>query len=345
MGVNSSPEIPFDHLDAKLLCEDEINKTPIEALAESIWLGNNVHLYVKREDLCHPIISGNKWHKLRLNISKAKSQGAKQVLSFGGAWSNHIHALAYVCHLENINFIAVVRGDELANKPLNPTLSDVESWGGQLVFVSREDYRKKNNPEYIQDLQIKHGNSFVVPEGGANFLGVEGSALFAKGCLDQFFEKYHALPDYIVLACGSGTMAAGFLRALESLNRTRESKVKLRIYAVVKDESLREKIAELAFPVESDSPLAVIDEPVNDWHLSFTGTGFGASDADLLDFIDSFESEHGIALDPVYNGKLFRQINLDIGQSCFPEGSKVLAIHSGGLQGARSRSRSRSEKL
>jgi 1-aminocyclopropane-1-carboxylate deaminase/D-cysteine desulfhydrase-like pyridoxal-dependent ACC family enzyme len=321
-----------------LLSDLEINATPIQEITDASWVQNNIRLFVKREDLCHPIICGNKWHKLRLNLLEAKKQGCQPIISFGGAWSNHIHALAYACQQESLNFVAIIRGEELANKPLNNTLSDVKRWGAQLVFVSRHEYRLKHNSNYLSDLKRKYKNSYVIPEGGANNLGVEGSYYFALACIEQFYQTQKTYPSHVALACGSGAMSAGFLRALSELNKKLPDKIQLCVYAVVKDKSLLKTISRLA----SSSLSALPEKELNlflayEWNLFFCeGLGFGLSDSTLLDFMLQFQTRFGISLDPVYTAKLLKQLMSDIQEQQYQQGSHVLVIHSGGIQGARS---------
>lgn len=315
--------------------EAEIISTPINPIAEDVCVEKNINLFIKREDLCHAVISGNKWHKLRLNLIQAKQQGLTQILSFGGAWSNHIHALAYACSKENLALHAVIRGEELRNCPLNLMLAEAQDYGAQLHFISRSDYRKKTEKTFLLELQKKIGPCYVIPEGGANAYGVQGSELFAIHCLEQFYLLNTHYPNYIVLACGSGTMAAGFIQALA---KQQHISTQLVAYAAVKDASLPQKIIELAQSnLQAHKQLLPTEFAKVAWQVkAMQGKGFASVAPEQVMFMQDFQLKHGIPLDPVYTGKLVQQVLLDIQAGYFPKHSSILLIHSGGLQGGRS---------
>ena len=165
-----------------------------------------IHLYLKREDTIHPFISGNKYRKLKYNLLEAKKQGKETLLTFGGAFSNHIAAAAYAGHEQGIKTIGVIRGEELSNKwQDNPTLQLAHEHGMQFHFVSRSAYRLKNEPSFIQKLKEKFGDFYLLPEGGTNALAVKGCAEILTDADAQF--------DYICSAVGTGGTVAGLINA------------------------------------------------------------------------------------------------------------------------------------
>jgi 1-aminocyclopropane-1-carboxylate deaminase len=334
-AVNSFLKSSSSFSDVSLNTDKQIRLTPLQKLADAVYDKKKISVYLKREDLCHEIISGNKWHKLRLNLLEAKRLGRKQVLSFGGAWSNHLHALAYACQQEHLKCIAVIRGEELQNKPLNPMLSDAESFGAQLVFISRNEYQRKEEKTYLNTLQNEVGPAYIIPEGGANDLGVVGSKHFALECLAQFHNELTVYPTHIVLACGSGTMTAGFINALEELDC--DFPIELIAYVAAKDANMQQKINQLSGLAYKNCSENISGKLKQVFTLKdMSGKGFSRTDAEQYGFMLSLQDKLQIPLDPVYMGKLFYHLSIDIEHDDFPEGSRILVIHSGGAQGARS---------
>ena len=163
-----------------------------------------ISLFIKREDLNHPFISGNKWHKLKYNIQEARRQGKNALLTFGGAYSNHIYAVAAAGKLFNFKTIGIIRGEE--HTPLNPTLSFATANGMKLYYLDRKSYRNKNSPGIIKELQNKFGDFYLLPEGGTNELAV-------KGC-SEIINKIDIDFDYICCPCGTGGTLAGLISGL-----------------------------------------------------------------------------------------------------------------------------------
>ncbi len=318
--------------ESQLLSGSEIDHlTPIQRISDQTLIEHSIALDIKREDLCHPIISGNKWHKLRLNLQAAKDKGYKRVLSFGGAWSNHLHALAFLSQKEGLDCILVIRGEELESKPLNAMLKDAKEWGAQLCFITRSEFKQKESPGLLEPLQSRFGGFYVIPQGGSNAAGVEGCRMFADSCLRQYHKQFNTFPDYVALAAGSGTMAAGFAQACATLG----SKVCLRVYPALDDPGIESLI----------NHFAKFGEHGNSERFSLQiariyPTRFGKTDERLRGFMFEFEKDHKIPLDPVYNSKLMFGVYRDIKDGYFQheagKESRILAIHSGGLQGLRS---------
>ena len=167
---------------------------------------SNCTVYIKREDLIHPIVSGNKFRKLKYNILQAKAENKTKLLTFGGAFSNHIAAVAYAAKENGFQSIGIIRGNELENKVNeNPTLSFARKCGMHFEFVSRETYRKKSEPDFIENLKEKHGDFYLIPEGGTNELAI-------KGCQEILNEDDNAF-DYICCSVGTGGTISGIINS------------------------------------------------------------------------------------------------------------------------------------
>ena len=267
----------------------------------------NVQLSIKREDMAHRIVSGNKLRKLKYNLLEAAAQNQHQLLTFGGAFSNHIAAVAAVGKLNKIKTIGIIRGHELLNSiDQNPTLRFAESCGMQLDFISRTDYRNKMDACFIQKLQQKWGSFYLIPEGGTNALAVQGCAEILLESDSDF--------DFICCAVGTGGTISGLINAAKNHK-------KVLGFPALKGDFLREEICKFATNQHWDL--------ISDYHFG----GYGKVTVELIDFINRFYIETGIPLDPIYTGKMvFGVVDL-IQKNYFPEGSKILIIHTGGLQG------------
>ena len=266
-----------------------------------------VELTIKREDKIHPHISGNKYRKLSYNLLAAKEQNLDTLLTFGGAYSNHIVATAAAGKEFGFKTIGVIRGDELAGKiPDNPTLLFAQECGMQFKFISRELYRKKTKPEFLTILKEEFGNFYMVPEGGTNLLAI-------KGC-EEILTKDDSIFDYVCVPVGTGGTISGLINSVRAHQ-------KVVGFSALKGNFLKEEIKALVFKDNW--------ELITEYHFG----GYGKINSELITFINQFREETGIPLDPIYNGKmLFGIVNL-ICNSYFKKGSKILAIHTGGLQG------------
>ena len=286
---------------------DSPNSTPVQFLGQ---FDNHIQLYVKREDQIHPYVSGNKWRKLKYNFHEAIRLGHTKLITFGGAFSNHIHATAaagFHCGLETIGMI---RGEIV--QPYNPTLQQAAEWGMRLIPVEREQYRRKEDPEYLKGLQKRFGSAYIIPEGGANTLAVKGVSE-----MTEISEKF----DYWCLSCGTGATMAGAISGLTSHNTV------LGFPALKGGEYLRESIGKLVEQSGADQPARW--DLITDYHFG----GYAKINDELIKFILKFKSIHNIQLDPIYTGKLFFGVFDLIKSGFFPTKSKVLMVHSGGLQG------------
>jgi 1-aminocyclopropane-1-carboxylate deaminase len=264
-------------------------------------------LFIKREDLIHPIVSGNKYRKLKYNLAEAKKQNHKQILTFGGAFSNHIAAVAFAGKDNGFKTIGVIRGEELANKiQENPTLLKAQEAGMKFLFVTREQFREKENQLFLDKLQAKFGDFYLIPEGGTNQLAV-------KGCEEILTAEDFAF-DYICCAVGTGGTISGIINSAK-LHQ------KVLGFPALKGDFLSNDIRKFA---KNDRW-----ELITDYSLG----GYAKVTPEYISFLNSFYQNTNIPLDPVYTGKMVLGVLQLIEQNYFPEHSKILLIHTGGLQG------------
>jgi len=270
-----------------------------------------VRLLVKRLDLVHPFISGNKWYKLKYNLITAREQGFETLLSFGGAYSNHIHALAEAGVEYGFKTIGVIRGEE--HSPLNPTLQFAVDHGMQLHYLNRADYRRKGSEEIIEGLKDEFGDFYLIPEGGSN-------ALALKGCVEIITEIDQPF-DVIACACGTAGTLSGLIAGLQGQRQALG-------LAVLKGAGfLRQEVRSLLS--------AAGYQQYENWqiNLDYHFGGYAKTKPELLAFMRSFEATQGIPLEPVYTGKLMLGLYELIAANYFQNGQTVLVLHSGGLQG------------
>ncbi|MDG1529007.1 MAG: pyridoxal-phosphate dependent enzyme [Polaribacter sp.] len=271
-----------------------------------------VELFIKREDKIHPFVSGNKFRKLKYNIQEAKKEKQKTILTFGGAFSNHILATAVAGKLAGLKTIGVIRGDELANdfqKTLahNSTLRQAYENGMQFHFVSREIYREKKSELFLNSLKQKFGNFYVIPEGGTNDLAI-------KGCEEILSEKDSKF-DVICVAVGTGGTISGLINSAKNHQRVIG-------FPALKGDFLQQEIERLTTKRENWSLL-------NGYQFG----GYAKYNETLISFINQFYEATNIPLDPIYTGKMLFGIVDVIKKDYFSENSKILIIHTGGLQG------------
>ena len=266
-----------------------------------------ISLCIKREDLIHEFVSGNKFRKLKYNIIQAKKENQNTILTFGGAFSNHIAAVAYAGKIHNIKTIGIIRGEELEIKiNSNPTLSFAQQNGMQLKFISRTSYKLKTNLDFLNQLESEFGNFYLLPEGGTNNLAV-------KGC-EEILTKHDSEFDYICCCVGTGGTIAGIINSALPHQ-------KIIGFSAMKGDFLNDEICKFA----TNKNWKLID-----W---YDFGGYGKVNTNLITFINQFYLDYGIPLDPVYTGKMAFGIMDLIQKNYFPEHSKILMIHSGGLQG------------
>lgn len=265
------------------------------------------NLYVKPEYLNHKYISGNKLRKLKYNLLEAKKLGFKTLLTFGGAFSNHIAAVAYAGKESGFNTIGVIRGEEVVGMiDENPTLKLAQKHGMQFKFVTRSDYRKKTSELFLKKLRDEFREFYLVPEGGTNHLAV-------KGC-EEILTQQDEVFDFICCPVGTGGTISGLINC---------SKLGQQVlgFPALKGDFLKNEIAKFA---KKDNW-----QLITDYHFG----GYAKINLELISFINSFKEETAIPLDPIYTGKMLFGIYDLIEKGFFPKDSKILAIHTGGLQG------------
>ena len=273
----------------------------------NLELPNGISLHIKREDLIHPFVSGNKFRKLKYNLLEAKTQNKDTLLTFGGAFSNHIAAVAYAGKDKGFKTIGIIRGDELRDKiSENPTLQFAENCGMQFEFVSREEYRLKSENHFLEKLKMKFGDFYLIPEGGTNELAI-------KGC-EEILTENDADFDFICCAVGTGGTISGIINSVLDHQ-------KVLGFPSLKGDFLQDEIRNF---VETQNW-----ELITGYHFG----GYGKVSEELIAFINQFYAETKIPLDPIYTGKMvFGVIDL-ISENYFPANSKILLIHTGGIQG------------
>lgn len=281
--------------------------TPIVEITDPVVERAGIRLLMKREDLNHPLISGNKWWKLKYNLEEAQKQHKKTLLTFGGAYSNHIYATAAAASELGFRSVGIIRGEETL--PLNKTLSFARQRGMTLQYVSREQYRDKTSGEFIDRLHDQFGDFYIIPEGGTNELAVKGVTEFAQTLGENV--------DYVCCAAGTGGTLAGLIRGLPS---------KMMIgFSVLKNGGfLIQDVAQWAGAKKNW-------EIVTDYSFG----GYAKTNPELEQFIQQFEKENRVPLEHVYTGKMMAGIYDLIQKRYFQKGSTILALHTGGLQGKR----------
>lgn len=280
--------------------------SPLEEVFPDWLKGTGVRLLLKRDDLLHPLVSGNKFRKLKYNILEAQKQGLGTVLSFGGAYSNHIHALAAACEIHQLKSIGIIRGEETL--PLNPTLKFALKAGMHLHYVSRSDYRHKSRPEYLESLQQKFGDVYLIPEGGTNQLALQGTAEILSEITQAF--------DYICTPVGTGGTIAGLIKSCPK-------GVKVLGFSALKGDFLKTEVEQL------------LAQPYTNWELinSYHFGGYAKVKPELMAFLEDFKHQTHVQLEPIYNGKMMFGIKEMLQMGAFKAGQTVIALHTGGLQG------------
>ncbi|WP_027157766.1 1-aminocyclopropane-1-carboxylate deaminase/D-cysteine desulfhydrase [Methylobacter luteus] len=289
--------------------EKTFDKSILSRIQDPMLDHYGIELWVKRDDLLHPVISGNKWRKLKYILDHALSLGAHTLISMGGAYSNHLHALAYVGRELGLKTTGLIRGEQ--PDTLNPTLVDMRNWGMELKFVSRSDYRDLRHYKDWQDLPGIKSRQYWLPEGGAQTLALKGVAELVRE-IDMPY-------DMLCVPCGTGTTLAGIIEAVPE-------SVSVMGFAALKNAGF------LTADVES-----LLSRPYANWQINpdYHFGGFAQVNAELMAFIEAFELKTHVPLEPVYTGKMLYGLYDLIAQGCFKPGQRIIAVHTGGLQGKR----------
>jgi 1-aminocyclopropane-1-carboxylate deaminase len=287
--------------------------TPVQEITGCVAAEKaGVRLLVKREDLNHPYISGNKWWKLKYNLAEALARGETTVLTFGGAWSNHIYATAAAASELKLKSIGIIRGEETL--PLNPILRFASDQGMQIHYVSRGLYREKTSDQLILALHQQFGQFYLIPEGGSNLLAVKGCAEFSKTELSK-------IPfDHLFVPVGTGGTMAGLVCGFEGTKTVSG-------ISVLKDGRF------LAQNVET-LVRQYAGKKLDRWSVltAYHHGGYAKTTPALLSFIEEMNISHDLPLDPVYTGKLVWGALREIESGAFARGDTVLVVHTGGLQ-------------
>ncbi|MCH7307672.1 pyridoxal-phosphate dependent enzyme [Acinetobacter sp. NIPH 1852] len=274
---------------------------------QTLALPYPVQLTIKRLDQIHPRISGNKFFKLKYNLLAAQQQGLKQVLTFGGAYSNHIAATAYAAQHFGFDSIGIIRGEELASQRLNPTLETAQDFGMQLHFVSRAEYRLRHEAEYLAQLQQQYPQAMIIPEGGTNNLAIQGT---------QEILSADDLANYDLICCAVGT--GGTIAGLIESSADHQHVLG---FSALKGDFLKQDIQKWTNK--------------NNWSLTdaYCCGGYAKTTPELLQFMQQFEEQYNIPLEQIYTAKMMLGVFDLIQQNQFPAHTRILVIHTGGLQG------------
>jgi len=293
--------------------ERQLHPSPLTRVVDTALSSRGLALWIKRDDMLHPIISGNKWRKLKYILNDALYSGADTIVSMGGAYSNHLHALAFVGRELGLKTVGYIRGERPAQ--LNPTLSDLIDWNMELRFVSRSDFRQLREYTQHESFPELRQGQYWLPEGGATELALRGVAEL----LDEIELEF----DTLAVACGTGTTLTGLVAAAPPASQV------LGVAALKGGDFLADDVKQM---LDTRGITAYAD-----WRilLDYHGGGFGKTSSALLGFIRDFQNRHDVELEPIYTGKLMFAIYELIQQDYFPAGQRIVAIHTGGLQGKR----------
>ncbi|WP_346766575.1 pyridoxal-phosphate dependent enzyme [Paraglaciecola sp. 20A4] len=294
--------------------------SPEQQIAPAWLNAEQYQIWVKRDDLIHPIVSGNKLRKLRYSIKHMLDNNIRHVVSFGGGYSNHLHALAYICKHLNIILTTIVRG----HYQLNPTpmLQDLANWQVNIEYVDRKIYQQRDQADYLASLLRRFPKALVVPEGGSSQFALEGVA----DIINELTQNY----DYILAPVGSGGTLAGLVHGTFMQPTAKQANI-IGI-GVLKGQGYLEELVNNLLQTHHHSVKLL---PTWDIDHRFHFNGYAKSTPELKAFCHSVNRELSIPIEPVYSGKLFWAAKELIAQGTLPKGSKILLLHTGGLQGAR----------
>ena len=288
-----------------------LQPSPVQEIRDDLLIEKNIRLFIKRDDLLHDQISGNKIRKLKYNLLQAHSEGHHTLLTFGGAYSNHIYAVAAAGEIYGFKTIGVIRGEPYPD--LNPTLEFAISKGMHLHYISRAKYRNKYFAESVSELKNMFGEFYMIPEGGTNLLAL-------KGCT-EIIDEIDIPYDFITSCCGTGGTLAGIIAGLNGNHHAVG-------FPVLKGvEYLRKEIQDYIKKYNEKVYL--------NWHLfmDYHFGGYAKYSKELVEFINEFKGRQGIPLDPIYTGKMMSGLYDLIRKDVFKKGSRIIAVHTGGLQG------------
>lgn len=281
--------------------------SPLQAISHPLLTAHGVTLWCKRDDLIHPTISGNKWRKLKYQLRHAQEQGIRHLISFGGAYSNHIHALAAAGCQSGLNTTGIIRGEPDAAS--NSTLSAAKDWGMDLIFVDRQSYRRRQDPHWLA--QFAAPDTLIVPEGGSSQLAIPGVA--------ELVGEVPFSPDLWVLPCASGGTLAGLIAGKREQER-------ILAIAVLKGANFIADEVRRLHPAAASTP---------GWQIALDhhDGGYAKFSPPLWQWVQAFSAETGLPLEPIYSGKAMWGLFRELAAGHIPRGSKIVFIHTGGMQG------------
>jgi 1-aminocyclopropane-1-carboxylate deaminase/D-cysteine desulfhydrase-like pyridoxal-dependent ACC family enzyme len=284
---------------------------PLFVLANiNVWMVNTIHVDVQA--------SGNKFYKLMPNIEYAKQHAFEHLLSFGGAYSNHIHALALSAQAYGLHSIGIIRGESVYAE--NPTLRDAKNAGMELVFVSRAEYRLRGEAVYLDNLQKRYRHAFIIPEGGSNALAVKG----CRRLMQQINDSLSV--DSVAVACGTGGTFAGLVTGVKPTQTVFG-------FSVLKDASLASRVAGYLQQAKGGQDSADLTRSTNSYQIVDAAYGgYAKLDVELLDFIMAWLEQTGILLDPIYTSKMCKRLFEIIRAGDIKPHTNLAIVHSGGLQ-------------
>lgn len=285
--------------------------SPLQPITHPLFAHYQVKVSIKRDDQIHPIISGNKWRKLYYNLAHAKTKQLKGIVSFGGCYSNHLHALAYACQQQQLEAIAIVRGEHTSQN--NYTLTWAKHWGMKLNFVDRKTYKLRQDLNYLDALQRQYPDHLIVPEGGSNQLALQGVGRVVEELEQQC--TYNSL----LVPVGSGGTLAG----------------------LIKQDNNRHDILGIAVLKQSDYLLNEVNTLLTNekayprWRIenSYHGGGYAKFTAKDANKILAFSKETGIPFEPIYSGKMLLAFLDLLTKGYFTTNQHIVLLHTGGLQG------------
>ena len=291
-----------------------VQSSPIQVIDSPLLESKGVRLFIKRDDLLHPHISGNKWRKLSYNIEFFKENSFDKMLTFGGAFSNHIAAVAAAGNAFQFETLGIIRGE--CPTELNPTLAFAVAQGMRLKFISRSDYKLKATPAFQEKILKEFGHCYILPEGGTNALAIKG----CQAIIEEIKEQLAEIPDVFCICCGTGGTISGLITALAGEKN-------ILGFSALKGDFLEKEVTHL---------LRQHDYPTHDnWRIrsDYHFGGYAKWTPPLIEFINQFKRDYGIPLDPIYTGKMMYGLFDLIQKDYFSKGSTLLAVHTGGLQG------------
>ncbi|MGB1197576.1 MAG: 1-aminocyclopropane-1-carboxylate deaminase/D-cysteine desulfhydrase [Thalassotalea sp.] len=287
------------------------NKSILQAIQHPLFSQHKVRVSIKRDDQIHPIISGNKWRKLYFNLRLAKSKNYQGIISFGGCYSNHIHALAFACRQQNLKCIAYIRGEESSQS--NYTLSWAKHWGMTLIFLDRKTYKQRQDESFLKDIQQQYPDYFIVPEGGSNQLALQGVGEVITELNQQ------CTFDTLLAPVGSGGTLAGLIKQDNNQHDI------LGIAVLKQSDYLHKEVNNLLGNEVEYRRWSII----NNYH----GGGYAKFSADDAQRILQFSNEIGIPFEPIYTGKMLLALLGLLAQGYFKVDQHIVLLHTGGLQG------------